>query len=275
MNYMRLLLVSLLLVLATVGYSQDIPEDAFAFSGNNTDWTPIERVFDGITMVLVPAGCFTMGIETEGNIAEQAHEVCIERPFWIDKTEVTQRDFTRLGGIKTEPNVFEGEERPVDSISWFEAQMFCQQRGGRLPTEAEWEFAARGPEGWRYPWGDNWDAEKLFAGENKDAWNWWAYQGTVTVGSILQGASWVGALDMSGNVWEWTSSLLAPYPYEANDGREADTGGRIDVFRVLRGGSWFELRPEVFSGAFREWHRPDHTDMSYGFRCVRDIETAG
>ncbi len=259
--------VILIVLLALMRVTPDLrgetvtPVSVQVFEGTNADWTPVEHEFDGIIMVQVPAGCFIMGAGETG----EGHEICFDAPFWIDRTEVTQADFARLDGEKAHPHEFSGNSHPVENITWFEARDFCELRGARLPTEAEWEYAARGPDNSLYPWGNEWDEEKLI-------WDWYASQGTAEVGSHPEGASWVGTLDMSGNVWEWTSSLYMPYPYDENDSGEEDTGDRDDVFRVLRGGSWFNLRPEHFTTAFREWHRPDHFDITYGFRCVHDFE---
>lgn len=238
-------------------------ETARSFSGGNDDWLPYEHDFDSVTMILVPVGCFDMGMNAPQSDELKTNEICFEQPFWMDKTEVTQSDFLRADGEKVRSDEFSGDAQPVENITWFEAKDFCEKRASRLPTEAEWEYAARGPNNLIYPWGNEWNADNL-------VWNWWESEGAVNAGSIPSGVSWVGTLDMSGNVWEWTNSLFTPYPYNAEDGREAETGFQEDVFRVLRGGSWFGLNPDSFTTVFREWHRPTQADSSYGFRCVRD-----
>jgi REP element-mobilizing transposase RayT len=165
----------------------------------NAAWTPVERDFDGVAMVLVPAGCFMMGSTAYDN-ERPIHEQCFDTPFWMDKYEVTQIQFSLWGGSKANPNAFFGDNRPVENITWFEARDFCALRGARLPTEAEWEYAARGPDGLVYPWGNEWDGTKV-------VWNRSSSQGTADVGIIPAGRSWVGGLHMSGNVWEWTRKL--------------------------------------------------------------------
>ncbi|MCU0463837.1 MAG: SUMF1/EgtB/PvdO family nonheme iron enzyme, partial [Anaerolineae bacterium] len=163
----------------------------------NDDWTPVEREVDGVVMVLVPAGCFMMGSTIGDSDERPVHETCIEKPFWLDKTEVTQAQFAANGGMKANSNAFNGDNRPVEQITWFEAEAYCrEQRGGRLPTEAEWEFAARGPDGLVYPWGYEFIAENVVYSQNSN-------RQTAEVGSRPGGESWVGALDLSGNVWEW------------------------------------------------------------------------
>jgi serine/threonine-protein kinase len=228
----------------------------------NADWTPVEQEFDGVPMVLVPAGCFRMG-SADGEPDElEPHDVCIAAPFWLDATEVTQGQFAALGGTASRPPAFTGDRLPVDQISWFEARDFCAARGGRLPTEAEWEFAARGPEGWQYPWGDEFSGDNAVYAENSGGT-------TNEAGRLTVGASWVGARDMAGNVWEWTSSAYKPYPYDAEDGREIDLGRQTDLERVVRGGSWKTPGTDL-RGANRLDVFPVNTVDHIGFRCVRD-----
>jgi len=221
-----------------------------------TRWTPVEEDFDGVTMVLVPAGCFMMGDDQRSN-TQPIHEQCFEEPFWIDQTEVTQADFARLDGQKERPHEFSGDDLPVEFITWFEARDFCQQRGMRLPTEREWEYAARGVASLAYPWGDDWDADLAVVGEEQ----------TTAVGNKPDGASWVGALDMGGNVWEWVSSLYAAYPYTDDAESTTDT----DSHRVVRGGS-FSGTPDSLRGAHRNWIKPNTAGLNLGFRCANDVE---
>jgi formylglycine-generating enzyme required for sulfatase activity len=164
----------------------------------------VVRDFGGVVMVLVPPGCFMLGSENGGGDEKPVNQQCFGKPFWIDRTEVTQSQFMQLGGQMAQAPYFKGNSRPVDSITWFEARDYCARRGARLPTEAEWEYAERGPDNLVYPWGNVWD-------EGKAVWSRSVSQGTAYVGSISNGASWVGATDMIGNVWEWTSSLYKQF----------------------------------------------------------------
>ena len=235
--------------------------DARAAAGvtANADWTPVEDVKGGVAMVLVPAGCFMMG--SDRNSYEQpVGEVCLT-PFWLDKTEVIQAQFVANGGVKARANGFTGDNRPVERITWFEADAYCrEQRGGRLPTEAEWEFAARGPNGLVYPWGNEFVAANAVYSENSGSQ-------TAEVGSKPSGASWVGALDLSGNVWEWTASLYEPYPYRTDGTPERDTGNSTDVRRVLRGGSWINIDINL-RAAYRSNVAPGSFYGNIGFRCA-------
>jgi iron(II)-dependent oxidoreductase len=210
------------------------------------------QTFSGVEMVKVPAGCFMMGHNAGRRDERPAHQICFNVPYWIDRTEVTNKQYGQ-------PGVFKGDNRPRDNLLWSEARDFCQRRGGRLPTEAEWEYAARGPDNWIYPWGADLIEDNLVFDRNSNGQ-------PADVGSRPAGASWVGALDMSGNVFEWVSSLYKPYPYKADDGREdlTDTTG----LRVFRGGinSYIDY---AAGGAIRFWARPDQRDWFIGFRCAR------
>jgi len=239
----------------------------------NEDWTPQEQEFDGVTMVLVPAGCFMMGSTTGNSDEAPVHEQCFDTPFWIDTYEVTQAQFAEFGGQKANANSFTGDELPVELITWFEARDYCELRSGRLPTEREWEYAARGPNNLTYPWGNQVDGTRLnFCDENcqydwRDATVDDGYATTAPVGSYPQGVSWVGAMDMSGNVWEWVSSFYGAYPYDETDESVSDNTS----LRVLRGGSWFNNLSNVRS-VNRNWYIPTDGDSGVGLRCVRSQE---
>ena len=220
---------------------------------SNADWEPVERLIDGVPMVQVPPGCFTMGSRNGRRDEQPAHEICVDDAFWIDQYEVTNTVYGSSGA-------FEGGDLPRENITWFEARDFCVARGGRLPTEAEWEYAARGPDNLLYPWGNRFVADNLIYDANFGS-------RTHPVGSRPGGVSWVGAYDMSGNVWEWVNSMYWPYPYDAIDGRE-------DLFnpderRVYRGGMGSYIDAGT-SAAKRFRALPDTRDWFIGFRCMRE-----
>lgn len=236
---------------------------------SNVDWTPVEQEFDGVTMVLVPPGCFDMGGDAQAQSWEfgnwldgvsEGGQQCFDDPFWIDKYEVTQAQFTQLGGQKAEDNWRSGDELPVETITWFEAHEYCVLRGSRLPIESEWEYAARGPDGVIYPWGNTLNT-------NYAVWNR-GFQGTSEVGSIPEGASWVGAMDMSGNVWEWIGTLYQPYPYDVAD---SQSSYQVDSSapRAVRGGSWSDTFDVYLRGTTRGGSNPELAEWFTGFRCVR------
>jgi formylglycine-generating enzyme required for sulfatase activity len=273
---------------ATVTLTPELTRDppyVLAEQGVNTnnEWRPYTKDVNGVEMALVPAGCFVMGSE-EGNDDERpAHEQCFDEPFWIDVYEVTNAqfaDFLNQAGNQSEEGTAwldagdddvriqdnNGTWTPTDSyanhsvieITWFGAVAFCESRGARLPTEVEWEYAARGPGNLTYPWGNDFEDDYVI----------WNTSETANVGSKPNGVSWVGALDMSGNVWEWVSSLYKNYPYDVTDGREADGDSDNTSSRVLRGGSWYFSSSYFLRASDRSGVLPASSGNDYGFRCA-------
>jgi formylglycine-generating enzyme required for sulfatase activity len=218
----------------------------------NADWTPTTQTFEGVEMAFVPAGCFMMGSDQGRRDERPAHEICFESPYWIGKTEVTNAQYGSEG-------IFPGDDVPRSNLTWFEARDFCASKGMRLPTEAEWEYAARGPDNLIYPWGSELVGDNLIFDQNSNGQ-------TYPVNERPQGASWVGALDMSGNVFEWVSSLYTRYPYDASDGRENLDDTSTD--RVFRSGinSYIDFG---VSTHIRFHMEPDGRDWFLGFRCAK------
>jgi formylglycine-generating enzyme required for sulfatase activity len=218
-------------------------------------------------------GADPVGDEGDAYLGQPRHQVCLPE-FWIARTPVTQGQYqayveaTRVGA----PDLWEGgkplpgmQDHPVVSVSWEDAQRYCvwmtETTGNRhrLPTEAEWEKAARGTDGRAYPWGDEWDAACCNTSEC-------GLEAMAPVGSYPQGASPYGVLGMAGNVWEWTSSARAEYPYDAADGREAAHRGD-SARRIVRGGS-FLLDHRYARCAVRYGSDPLRRPWMYGFRVV-------
>ncbi len=227
----------------------------------NADWQPEVQVFDGVEMVLVPAGCFLMGSDASeaGGDEQPVHEVCFEEPYWIDRTEVTNGQFEQFGGVAARQSNWTDADRPREVITWTEAADFCELRGARLPTEAEWEYAARGPDALIYPWGDEFVSENV-------VWDETSGGQMAAVGSRPGGVSWVGAYDLSGNMWEWVADWYGTYPSE----RQVNpTGPEISAYRVLRGGSWSDRYPGSLRAAYRYRDYPVFRYSYFGFRCVR------
>jgi formylglycine-generating enzyme required for sulfatase activity len=229
------------------------------FTGTNDDWKALYpngfvQTFNDVEMVLVPKGCFMMGGDSFAD-EQPVHEQCFDAPFWIDKYEVTNAQYGSIGCEEwsSEPN------QPRNCVTWFEARDFCASRDARLPTEREWEYAARGVSNWEYPWGDEFVAENAVFGDNS---------GGKTANVGRGGASWAGALDMSGNVWEWVSSLYVDYEYNL-DKSESDIDNTSA--RALRGGSFyyftFYLRAADRSGSF-----PGYSFGFRGFRCSSSLK---
>jgi len=235
----------------------------------NNDWEPYTDIVNGVEMALVPVGCFKMGSDEAHNTGGELpiHTVCFDQPIWLDVYEVTQAQFAEFGGQAAQESCFQGDDLPRECITWHEAQAFCELRSARLPYEAEWEYAARGPESWKLPWGEDQALTKVnavYAGNTFD--------GTKPVGSKPGGMSWVGAHDLSGNVWEWNYDWYGEfYFFTLEPGEISPHGPEEGTERVLRGGSW--ITPGVARRvAIRYRANPDNANNVYGFRCARDFE---
>lgn len=231
---------------------------------NNDDWILWVDDFDGFKMALVPAGCFEMGTEDGDSDEEPVFTYCFDEPFWIDVYEVSNDQYGSMPTRDFCINISPGEDTPRVCISALDAQDFCEDRGGRLPTEAEWEYASRGPDNLIYPWGNEYVLDYVIEEDTPI----YGEREAAPVGSLPRGMSWVGAMDMAGNVWEWTSSSDAPYPYDPTDGRENGTGSRI-----LRGGS-MHVPADGMYAARRLSLSASSTVIDVGFRCVRDVDSS-
>lgn len=238
---------------------------------NEQGFDEAESEKDGTVLIRVPPGSFTMGsnIWYDEKPPHSVHLGC----YWIAKTTVTNAQYRRFVKATRHKSAGDwecyacewGEDCPVVCVSWNDAIVYCKWAGVRLPTEAEWEYAARGPAGLEYPWGAEWDASKC---RNGVGGNRRSAKRPVAVGSYPQGASPFGCLDMSGNVWEWCSSLFQFYPYRADGGRERMDSRDHDL-RVLRGGSWGDYGPDWFRGAYRVRVEPSDCGAVRGFRVAR------
>jgi formylglycine-generating enzyme required for sulfatase activity len=284
-----ILLISLLVATGCFASEKRMPENA---SLGDT-WT---RPDDGVVMVYVPPGEFQMGSDDEavddalqwcdqywGNCEREWIEV--EQPvhmveldgFWIGQTEISNDQYRQCveSGACEAPACWSGPQfnapdQPVVCMTWAQAQVYCEWVGGRLPTEAEWEYAARGTEEPLFPWGDTFDGSRLnycdaTCGRARadNAWDDGLYY-TASVGSYPTGASWCGALDMAGNVSEWVMDRYGDYSLEQ---QVNPTGPLTGQLRTIRGGSWFLTRVEA-RGTWREGLPADRWFDDLGFRCV-------
>jgi formylglycine-generating enzyme required for sulfatase activity len=218
----------------------------------NQQWIPVIERDQGIGWALVPAGCFTMGWRNGFTEETPENEQCFDEPFWIASTETTNEQYGSDGA-------FSGEDFPRTNVTWQSASAFCQAKGGRLPTEAEWEYAARGPSNLMFPFGDQLQPGFVIHADSG---------GVAVVGSQTDNASWVGALDMAGNVREWVSSGWEDYPFDPTDGRESPppTG---ETRRVVRGGG-FTTGRDFLRSSYREFYDWEGQVGDIGFRCARD-----
>jgi formylglycine-generating enzyme required for sulfatase activity len=195
-------------------------------------------------MVLVPSGTYAVG----GSARRPRQTVALDS-FHIDSTEVTIAAYQRyLDSTRATAPWRESPapDWPATGILWSEAQRFCEWRGVRLPTEDEWEAAARGPDGWRYPWGDSWDRGRANAGSAADTLK--------PVGGFPLGRSFVGAMDMVGNAWEWVDA--------------AQAGPSGEVWHVIKGGA-FNTPPDNAAANARGALPDDRRFWYTGFRCAR------
>lgn len=275
------------------------------------------RPADGAAMVYVPAGEFQMGSDYEetryalalckehaGSASEAistcgpsvfanegpAHAVALDA-FWMDRTEVTNGQYARcVDSGRCDPPVDAGSytrktyygepaygDYPVVWVTQQQAADYCAWAEGRLPTEAEWEFAARGPESRIFPWGDTFDPAHLNYCDSQcptDMRDLGADDGfadTAPVGSFPSGISWCGALDMAGNVREWVADWFGHY----SAGRQENPAGPpAGTSRIPRGGCWLD-RPDDARSANRGENAPDYTRHKVGFRCAADMEQSG
>jgi formylglycine-generating enzyme required for sulfatase activity len=240
------------------------------------------RGSDDMLMLYVPQGTYLMGTDPNDLQVQDdevpAHAVTLAG-FWIDQSEVTNEQYARCvdAGVCQPPfkPVFERHERyftdsdkaqyPVIYVSWLQSKEYCDWVGGRLPSEAQWEYAARGPENHVYPWGGNSPTVNLLNHDRQ-------MNDPAAVGSYPAGASWIGALDMAGNVYEWTADWYGRYPSEPQQNPDGPEKG---IGHVLRGGSWFDGDDFVRAAnryaireAYRDYTAPTGYGFNIGFRCV-------
>ncbi len=276
-------LAALLVVIAGAWALRRFPGAASGPPRNPTLGAEWVRPQDGMAMVYAPGGEFLMGA-AEWHDDVPIHAVILDG-FWIDRTEVTQAHYRRCmdaGDCAALPATTPFRPaHPVVAVTWDDAAAYCAWAGGRLPTEAEWEYAARSVERYRYPWGD----DKSLVGPAGVRLNFcdancaepWAddavddgYATTAPVGSFPAGMSWCGAFDLAGNVWEWVSDWYGETYYAESRSRNP-TGPSSGAYRVLRGGSWQSDEPSVRS-SYRYWAAPEERADHRGFRCVHPAE---
>jgi formylglycine-generating enzyme required for sulfatase activity/energy-coupling factor transporter ATP-binding protein EcfA2 len=215
---------------------------------------------DGLTYVWIPPGTFTMGCSPgDGECSSDenpAHEVRITRGFWVGQTEVTQEAYRNVTR-KSNPSVFKGAKRPVETISWNDAQSYCQRAGMRLPTEAEWEYAARAG-----------SKQSRYGNLDQIAWHY-GNSGSKTHDVAQKTANAWGLYDTLGNVWEWVADWHAnEYPLSNQTDPRGPSSGN---YRVLRGGSSFlGSRYERVSTRV-ELDQPGYPNSIIGVRCVGEL----
>ncbi|MEO5345634.1 MAG: SUMF1/EgtB/PvdO family nonheme iron enzyme [Magnetococcus sp. YQC-9] len=238
----------------------------------------------GLEFVEIPGGCFKMGSEEHDPDEKPVHELCV-KSFWMSRTEVTNGQFHRFDAKHNsgeyDGHALNGDLQPVVNVTWEQARQFAgwmSGRGGvnfRLPTEAEWEYAARAGSTTAFPWGDNPGEGCRHANVGdaiaKKAWPKWnvfpcadGYAETAPVGMFLPNG--FGLFDMIGNVWEWVADWYSP-SYYASSPKDDPKGPQQGFFRTARGGSW-AVWPDYARTANRTGIDPSHPDVHVGFRLV-------
>ena len=258
----------------------------------------------GVAQVWVPAGTFLMGTDETDPSGELAppswarlelaserpeHEVALPTGYWIDKTEVTNaayQAFVDAGGYQDRALWSDAgwawlagrdatalpaacvdavADQPRVCITWYEAEAYATWRDGALPSEAQWEYAARGPSSSIFPWGADWDESKANVVDS---------DGLTAVGSFPDGASWVGALDMAGNAMEWVAEWHSP-SYYRQEVRDDPIGPDFGSKKVEKGG-WWGAEPYVARSAYRHFEDPPtYQDHHIGVRVVTAGEPPG
>ena len=241
------------------------------------DSSSVYNALNKLDLIYIPAGEFSMGSsDSDSNHYEDEapiHKVYLD-PFWITKTQITNAMFAQCVeaeacsysvGHSKNPCYLDPEyaDHPVVYITWYMAQQYCGWTGGRLPSEAEWEKAARGVKGAKYPWGLLEPAQSIgvfFTNANN------VIGDTTPAGLFPEGASYYGVLDMGGNVREWVADWYDPFYYQFSP-YENPNGPDQGENKVLKGASY--LDPYTYSrAANRLSHEPNSPGATRGFRCV-------
>ena len=249
---------------------------------------------DGAELVRVPGATFTMGSDDGAFDERPAHRVRVG-DLLIDRFEVTNARFdafVRQTGYRSQGPWRRGagagaDQHPVRFVTWFDATAYCDHVGRVLPTEAQWELAARGPDGNTWPWGEQWCSGCARTDAGVD-------DGPTDVGSFPQGAGPSGAEDLAGNAWEWVADWYDRHYYESfdpdevavepagpPDGAEPEprfvqtntaAGNERSTLKAIRGGGWSSQGAEYARGSRRMWGNPQTWLNDTGFRCALPLE---
>lgn len=300
--------VTLLVALSSCASSKVPTKHLPASASLGDTWV---RPADEMVMLYIPNGEFQMGssdeeldyavqqwgtVRTKDSIRAQfedeqpVHTVALDS-FWIDQTEVTNGQYRQCekaracsspgtliyrGSYTRNPYYGDSDHDnfPVLDVNWSQAAKYCEWAGARLPTEAEWEYAARGPEGAVFPWGNEFDGTLLNYCDVGCSFDWAhtafddGYNDTAPVGSYPHGASWCGVLDLAGNVQEWVADWYGDYPSSQQVNPLGPSSGDT---RVQRGGTW-STTPIYTRNARRNRGDPGSKHWTAGFRCAMDSE---
>ena len=225
----------------------------------------------GGAMVLVPAGEFTRGSSAGDPDERPVRQVYVDT-FFMDEHLLSVEQYAKFLEATSQErppdwnimNRSQNRKRPVVNVDWADADAFCKWAGKRLPTEAEWEKAARGTDGRTYPWGDE-HPTRFHANMKREIWN--NHMVVTPVGMFEGGKSPWGIYDMAGNVWEWVSDWYDQDYYKAGPVQNP-TGPQTGDYKVIRGGSWGSGEEDLRS-ANRSNHLPSFRGFGTGFRCAK------
>lgn len=260
------------LVTNTLAPATSVPTDTFT----PTESPVLAEIEDerGVEMIVVPAGNFMMGNNNGESDEEPVHKVYLD-VFYMDKYEVTNVLYKACVdiGVCDPPHELrstahssyfdnpEFDDYPVIYVDWFQSQAYCEWRNASLPTEAQWEKAARGPEPRLYPWGDGIDCGKTNYGScNSDI---------VAVGSYPRGISPYGIYDLAGNVWEWVEDWYSESYYKVSPENNPFGPAGNGTHKILRGGTWDSDADNLYTSS-RLKYRPAFYTEGIGFRCAKD-----
>ena len=226
-------------------------------------------------MVLIPKGEFTMGSKDHSD--EFPHQVVVDG-YYIDKYEVSNAKYREFMKATKHPAPaywddprLNAADQPVVGVNWYDANAFCEWEGKRLPTEAEWERAAKGPKGSHYPWGHKIEPTKANYGQNIGK--------TTPVNSYPEGVSGYGIHNMAGNVFEWVSDWYNPNYFQVSPALnpQGPAGGynfaNQGPVKVLKGGSWLAPQTSLHT-SHRFWNQPENNSygVGLGFRCAKSAD---
>ncbi len=231
---------------------------------------------DGVPLIRIPEGEFVMGSHAGQEDERPAHHVYLDA-FYIDKYEVTVERYVTFMNEQKPERPFKWREatkgnqsrKPVIGIDWYDAKEYCEWSGRRLPSEAEWERAARGTDQRTYPWGEG-TPTRAHTNAGQRTWN--GYDSLTAVGSHAPGHSPDGVADLSGNVWEWIADRYDQRYYETSPPRNP-LGPATGPLRVLRGGAWNNDEATI-RAANRAAYAPSARRNDVGFRCAMNGATA-
>lgn len=218
---------------------------------------------DSSDLAYIPGGYFVMGDE-DGEENERPAAKVFVQSFYIDIYEITNKQYKLFDRKFKNSTSLDCDHCPVTDVTWEKAESYCKWAGKRLPSEAEWEKAAKGTQQFKWPWGNLPLKNRANILGNLESQSNEGYNASpAPVGSFPQGATVFGVFDMAGNVWEWTNSLYLPYKNNVNSDIRYQK-----QYRVIRGGSWKNI-PENARTTFRHPVPPDTKLQNIGFRCAK------